>query len=102
MASLDRTSLRVGSRICIPRFLSTSCRKHVAKEHCPNVTTDITGVLLIIDIEPDFRGARFLDQSKNPEEKETLFVAWSQFQVLDLRWGATPPEVHLRALYTRG
>jgi len=99
MASECRDMLVAGRRIRIPRFLSTSSNRSVAEQHCPTLSEDIIGVFLTIEIPESFQGARNVSEdSVYKDEDETLFVAWSQFEVLSVNFDITPKEVHLRAL----
>merc|ERR1712232_1220213 len=89
-----------GNRIRIPRILSTSTDRDVAvhPDHCKDLSDEVVGYLLVIQIPKDFWGARVVsDISLFDWEEETIFPPYSQFEVLHC-CGSSPPEIHLLAI----
>lgn len=91
--------LREGTKLRIPRVLSTSEKHGVASSHALD-KEGLTGLLLVIVIPRNFWGARDLaDVSQYPDEAEVVFPPWSQFVVRDTAGlDRKPPELHLEAI----
>lgn len=100
LSGASRSLLRPRRRVRINRYLSTSEERRIASHHCKDLTWDVKGVLLVIDIPENFWGARQISdvsmfgRESDEDEKETVFPPYSQFEVIS----ANLREVRLRAI----
>jgi hypothetical protein len=96
--NVHKCCLEPGTKVRIPRILSTSLKKKVASDHVDDVG-HLKGILLVITVPKGFWGAREMSAfSEFPAEEEVVFPPWSQFVLNKMDWKSRPPQAHLVAI----